>query len=126
MQLRTHSRISRTLSLAFAVALALAASSSRPAKADEAGRVIEITAKRFAFEPNNISLKKGEKVTLRLHSQDVTHGFFMRALKIDEVVEPGQTKDIVVNPEKTGAFTAICDHFCGVNHGSMNMTISVE
>ena len=74
MQLRTHSRISRTLTLAFAVALALAASSSRPAKADERGRVIEITAKRFAFEPGAISLKKGEKVTLRLHSQEVPMG----------------------------------------------------
>lgn len=88
--------------------------------------VIEITAKRFAFSPDKIILKKGQTVKLRLHSEDVTHGFFMRALKIDEVIEPGQTKDIVVNPQTAGSFTTICDHFCGANHGNMNMTIVVE
>ena len=25
-----------------------------------------------------------------------------------------------------GTFTTICDHFCGANHGNMNMTIVVE
>jgi cytochrome c oxidase subunit II len=100
--------------------------SSRPARADASARVIEITAKRFAFAPNSITLKKGETVTLRLHTEDVTHGFFMRALKIDEVIEPGQTKDVTLTPQTAGIFTTICDHFCGVNHGNMNMTIVVE
>jgi cytochrome c oxidase subunit 2 len=104
----------------------LALTSSRPARADASARVIEITAKRFAFAPNSITLKKGEPVILRLHSEDVTHGFFMRALKIDEVIEPGQTKDVVIAPQTAGTFTTICDHFCGVNHGNMNMTIVVE
>lgn|SRR5262249_6678798 len=35
-------------------------------------------------------LKKGEPVILRLKSEDVTHGFFMRQLKIDKTVEPGK------------------------------------
>jgi cytochrome c oxidase subunit 2 len=112
------------LTVAFVVLLAVTNAST--VKADEANRVIDITAKRFAFTPNTVTLKKGEKVTLRLHSEDVTHGFFMRALKIDEVIEPGQTKDIVVNPQTAGSFTTICDHFCGANHGNMNMTIVVE
>jgi len=38
--------------------------------------VVEITAKRFAFSPDKITLKKGQTVKLRLHSEDVTHGFF--------------------------------------------------
>ena len=112
------------LTVGFVVLLAVTNAST--VKADEANRVIDITAKRFAFTPNTVTLKKGEKVTLRLHSEDVTHGFFMRALKIDEVIEPGQTKDIVVNPQTAGSFTTICDHFCGANHGNMNMTIVVE
>jgi cytochrome c oxidase subunit 2 len=114
------------LCLMSVLALMMAVTSSRTAKADEPGRVIEITAKRFAFTPNSVTLKKGEKVTLRLHSEDVTHGFFMRALKLDEVIEPGQMKDVTLTPETVGKFTTICDHFCGVNHGNMNMTIVVE
>jgi cytochrome c oxidase subunit 2 len=114
------------LILPLALVLMLTLTNSREAKADAPTRVIEITAKRFAFAPNNITLKKGETVTLRLHSEDVTHGFFMRALKIDEVIEPGQTKDVTLTPQTAGSFTTICDHFCGVNHGNMNMTIVVE
>jgi plastocyanin len=32
--------------------------------------VIDITAKRFAFSPDKITLKKGQTVKLRLHSED--------------------------------------------------------
>jgi cytochrome c oxidase subunit II len=91
----------------------------------EGPRIVEITAKRFAFTPNQITLKKGEPVILRLKSEDVTHGFFMRKLKIDETIEAGQSVDVALTPDTPGTYTTICDHFCGVNHGNMNMTISV-
>ena len=111
--------------LAIAVALMCAAAFTNPSHA-ATPRVVEITAKRFGFTPNQITLKKGETVTLRLSSEDVTHGFFMRALKIDEVVDPGKPTDITITPQTAGTFTTICDHFCGANHGNMNMKIVVE
>ena len=92
----------------------------------ESPRVVEITAKRFNFTPSQVTLKKGETVKLVLHSEDVTHGFFMRALKLDEELEPGQTKEVVITPQVAGSFTTICHHFCGANHGNMKMTITVE
>lgn len=88
--------------------------------------VVEITAKRFAFSPDKITLKKGQTVKLRLHSEDVTHGFFLRPLKLDEEIPAGETAEIVITPQDAGTFTTICDHFCGANHGNMNMTIVVE
>ena len=88
--------------------------------------VVEIRAKRFAFSPNRITLKKGETVKLRIHSEDVTHGFFLRPLKLDEEIPAGQTIEVTVTPETAGTFMTICDHFCGANHGNMNMTIVVE
>jgi len=88
--------------------------------------VVEITAKRFAFTPDKITLKKGRTVKLRLHSEDVTHGFFLRPLKLDEEIPTGQTTEVTVTPQVAGTFTTICDHFCGSNHGNMNMTIVVE
>ena len=106
------------------LALVMAAS-PRGARAAEP-RVIEIHAKRFGFTPDQITLKKGETVKIRLVSEDVTHGFFLRPLKIDEEVSPGQPTEIVLTPDKTGTFTTICDHFCGVNHGNMKMTIVVS
>jgi len=88
-------------------------------------KVIEITAKRFAFTPNEITLKKGETVKLRIVSEDVTHGLYLKPLKIDADIQPGKTTEIAVTPQTVGKFTAICDHFCGVNHGNMKMTIVV-
>ena len=89
-------------------------------------RVIDITAQRFSFTPSQIALKKGETVKLRLTSQDVTHGFFSRPLKVDEDVEAGEAKEITLTPQTAGTYTIICDHFCGANHGNMNITIVVE
>jgi cytochrome c oxidase subunit 2 len=92
----------------------------------EAVPVIDITAKRFAFSPDKITLKRGQTVKLRLHSEDVTHGFFLRPLKLDEEIPAGQTTEVMVTPQTSGTYTTICDHFCGANHGNMNMTIVVE
>jgi len=105
----------------------LALGGGPPKKAPDAEvRIIEVTAKRFAFSPDVIKLKKDETVRIRLHSEDVTHGFFMRALKIDSQIEPGKVTEIVLTPQAAGTYTTICDHFCGVNHGNMKMTIVVE
>jgi len=95
------------------------------AKAD-AVPVVEITAKRFSFSPDKITLKKGQTVKLRIHSEDVTHGFFLRPFKLDEEIPAGETIERTVTPQIAGTFLTICDHFCGANHGNMNMTIVVE
>lgn len=94
-------------------------------QAAQTAKTIDITAKRFAFEPNYVALKKGETVTIRIHSEDVVHGLFVRPLKIDTDIEPGKSTELTVTPQTAGKFTAICDHFCGVNHGAMKMTFEV-
>jgi cytochrome c oxidase subunit II len=96
-----------------------------PARAGEA-RVVDIAAKRFEFSPRELVLKRGEKVTLRLRTGDVTHGFYQKALGIDTTIEPGKTTEVTLTPEKAGRFLTICDHFCGSGHGGMSMTIVVE
>ena len=98
---------------------------ARRAQADDIP-VVQITAKRFAFTPDKITLKKGKTVKLRLHSEDVTHGFFLRPLGLDETIPAGETDEVTITPQTEGTFTTICDHFCGANHGNMNMTIVVE
>jgi cytochrome c oxidase subunit 2 len=85
-----------------------------------------ITAKRFEFVPSTITLKKGEAVKLFVTSEDVTHGFFLRQLKIDTELVPGETQQITVTPQSAGTFTAFCDHFCGSGHGNMKLTAVVE
>ena len=89
-------------------------------------RAIVITAKRFEFVPSTITLKKGETVKLVVTSEDVTHGLFIRPLKIDTDLTPGKTEELTVTPQSAGTFTAICHHFCGAGHGNMKLTVVVE
>ena len=107
----------------FAVGLSLVGHGVRAA---EEPKTIAITAKRFEFNPKEITLKVGETVKLQLTSEDATHGFFAKPLGIDEVIVPGKTTEVVITPKTAGRYTPICDHFCGAGHGGMKMSIIVE
>ena len=114
----------RPLWLAFLLLPALVATAS--GQGGDEPRTIAITAKRFEFVPPTITLKKGETVKLVVTSEDVTHGFFLRPLKIDTDLVPGKTEELTVTPQTAGTFTAICHHFCGAGHGNMKLTVIVE
>jgi cytochrome c oxidase subunit 2 len=88
-------------------------------------KVIAISAKKFAFTPSAITLKKGEPVILRLTSADRVHGFMSKPLKIDTDIAAGKTTDVTVTPSSSGNFTVICDHYCGTGHGNMKMKVAV-
>lgn len=90
-----------------------------------AEREIQITAKKFDFAPDTITLKKGEPVVLVVSSQDRKHGFNLRAFGIRADVNPGATARIPFTPDKTGKFTFSCDVFCGEGHEDMTGTIVV-
>lgn len=97
-----------------------------PARAAETAQVVKITASKFHFTPDRIVLAKGQPITLELTSADRTHGFMVRAFGIDTDIQPGKTTAIIIKPEKVGSYTTICDHYCGLGHGGMKMTIVVE
>ncbi|HEY6119900.1 MAG TPA: cupredoxin domain-containing protein, partial [Pyrinomonadaceae bacterium] len=86
---------------------------------------IHITAKKFEFTPDTITLKKGEPVVLVFSSQDRKHGFNLRAFGIRADVNPGGTARIQFTPDKTGKFTFSCDVFCGEGHEDMTGTMVV-
>ncbi len=124
-----------TRHLAFVLGLVVPAAAASAASGASGGaaatstaaapRVVEIVAKRFEFTPKEVTLRKGETVTLRFRSEDVTHGFLVRPLGLDLDIRPGKATDVTVTPADAGTFTAICDHFCGAGHGNMKMTIVV-
>jgi cytochrome c oxidase subunit II len=88
-------------------------------------RRIEVSAKRFAFEPAEITLKKGEAVELVLTSKDVAHGIRIRELNLDLHVGKGKTADVTITPTAIGTFVGHCSVFCGSGHGQMTLTIHV-
>src|SRR5208337_1211693 len=86
-------------------------------------KTITITAARFAFDPNEITLKKGEEVTLIIRSADVTHGLVIEDLGVRTDVKKGQPASVTFTPEKVGTFVGKCAHFCGSGHGSMTLIV---
>jgi cytochrome c oxidase subunit 2 len=94
-------------------------------RAETAPQRIEITAKRFAFEPGEITLKKGQPVLLVLKSADVAHGIRIRELNVEVKVGKGGTAELRFTPDKTGDFVGHCAVFCGSGHGSMVFKVHV-
>ena len=99
--------------------------SALPLAADQAPRTIEITAQRFSFTPNEITIKKGQEVTLVIRSTDVSHGLVIEDLGVKTEIKKGQSTEVKFTPETAGTFGGKCAHFCGKGHGSMTMTVHV-
>src|ERR1700677_3210914 len=108
-----------------AAALMTAGLSSPMAQAEGAPQRIEMAAKRFAFEPGEITLKKGQPVVLVLKSADVPHGIRIRELNVDVKVGKGGKAEVQFTPDKTGDFVGHCSVFCGSGHGSMIFKVHV-
>lgn len=86
---------------------------------------VEVTAKRFSFDPGVLTVRKGEPVILVLKSADVAHGLRFRELGVDVKAGKGATSEVHFTPEKTGDFVGHCSVFCGSGHGSMKLTLHV-
>ena len=108
------------------ILVALIAAAQLGSAQEPAPRVVEISAKRFEFNPKQVTLKRGEKVTLRLVSTDRAHGLLVKPLGVDLDADDGKPGEITITPDTAGTFPAICDHYCGSGHGNMKMTIVVE
>jgi cytochrome c oxidase subunit II len=105
------------------VAAAFMAPKAR-AQADAPRRIV-IVAKRFSFDPGEITLKKGQPVVLVLKSADVAHGVRFRDFNVNVKVKAGGTEEVQFTPDKAGDFEGHCSVFCGSGHGSMVLKLHV-
>ncbi len=85
----------------------------------------DVTAKRFSYEPDQITVKRGELVTITVHSLDAHHGLKFKDFNADVDVPKGQTKELSFTPKNTGTFVGVCSHFCGRGHGDMKLMVTV-
>jgi cytochrome c oxidase subunit II len=97
-----------------------------PAIAQESEQVIRITAQKFFYDPNNITVKKDVPVVLELTSLDAFHGFNCPDLKIRADLFPNKTVTLRFTPTVAGVFPFHCDVFCGSGHEGMTGTIVVR
>lgn len=88
-------------------------------------RRIEVSVKRFAYTPAEITVKKGEPVALVLTTEDVAHGLKFKDLNLNAKIEKGKAAELAFTPDKVGDFVGHCSVFCGSGHGSMTLTLHV-
>ena len=93
--------------------------------AQSPNRRIEIHAHRFSFTPSEITLEKGETVTLALTSDDVPHSLLVEGLHINGTMTKGHITEVNLTPETAGDFKGRCGRFCGSGHGSMLFVVHV-
>jgi cytochrome c oxidase subunit 2 len=111
--------------LALSVALLTGEMLTPAARTQVAPQRIEITARRFFFTPNEITVKKGQLVVLVLKSADVGHGIRFRDFNVDVKVKAGGSAEVTFTPDKVGDFVGHCSVFCGEGHGSMRIILHV-
>lgn len=106
-------------SLRIALSLFIALLFAITAFAQSSPRRIEIHARRFSFTPAEITLEKGEPVTLALTSDDVPHSLLIEGLHVNGTMTKGHVTEVTITPEAAGDFKGRCGRFCGSGHGSM-------
>jgi cytochrome c oxidase subunit II len=118
----------KSISVLSACLLVTFAGATRAAAQEPAANVHEIkmTAKRYEFDPNVITVKKGEKVRLIITAIDHDHGFNLAAFDINQVLKKGDPTTIEFTADKTGTFEFKCSHYCGLGHRRMKGKLVVE
>lgn len=65
----------------------------------------------------------GEKVRIRLHSDDVIHSFYVPAFLYKKDVVPGRVNEFDVQVNQAGIYSGQCAEFCGLEHARMLFTV---
>lgn len=115
----------RAALIPFCLVFTVVGTGARMAPTPNAPHRIVVTARRFTFEPDVITLKKDETVLLVLKSLDVTHGLRIRELGLDLRASKDKPAEKLLTPRKAGDFVGHCSVFCGAKHGTMKITFHV-
>jgi cytochrome c oxidase subunit 2 len=83
-------------------------------------RAIEMTARRFVYEPSEIPLKAGERVRIVIKSVDFAHGMNIPDLGKRLDLAPGRVTQLELYPKSPGVIEFVCDNFCGEGHEQMH------
>lgn len=94
-------------------------------KSSDAKEVV-VAGSNYAYSPNKITIKKGEKTRIVFKNSDGTHDFRIDELNVaTATIKSGEEDFIEFTPDKTGSF----EYYCSIgNHRAMGMkgTLVVE
>lgn len=85
-----------------------------------------VTAKQYAFEPNPITVNKGDRVKLNVKTLDVTHGISIPDFGVNAIVKPGVPMTVEFVASKAGTYGIFCSEYCGAGHPDMKGLLIVK
>jgi cytochrome c oxidase subunit 2 len=103
----------------FAVPVRMGSASPEPVE-------IKMTAKKYRFDPKEITVKQGDQVRLIITALDRDHGFKLEAYGINQKLAKGNPTTIEFTASKPGTFQFQCSDFCGLGHMKMKGKLVVE
>lgn len=90
-------------------------------------RTIDIVARRFSFDPAEVTATAGERIRLSITSADGVHGLEIKKFKIKQEVPRGGKAVIVdFTATEAGRFPILCSEYCGKDHDAMTGMLVVE
>lgn len=75
-----------------------------------------------------IEVNQGDRVVLKLTSNDVVHGFSLKdfGIFVNDGIEPGRPVVVTFVADRPGEFTFSCNAICGKNHETMQGILRVR
>lgn len=96
---------------------ASASVSSSSTSMDEEVKIVDVEAGSFYFKPNEIRVKKGEKVRIVMTAVSMMHDFVIDELDVKmPVVQNGSTGTVEFTPQEAGEF----EYYCSVGQHRAN------
>jgi heme/copper-type cytochrome/quinol oxidase subunit 2 len=115
--LGTRIWLAGSLSLLLAVVALVAPLPWPSAPAQE--RRLELTARRFEYDPGTLRVNRGDTVIIKLQADDAVHGLYVDGYDVSAQAEPGQPAELKFVASETGAFHIRCSVPCGNLHPFM-------
>jgi cytochrome c oxidase subunit 2 len=84
-----------------------------------------VVARTFSYDPSQIEVPVGSKVTIYVTTPDVQHGFKIQDTNVNMMILPGQVSRLTYTFDRVGEFPYICTEYCGLGHAAMFGTVRV-
>jgi len=81
--------------------------------------IVPVVAGMFSFAPDPIEVPANVRVTFRLTSADIIHGFQVVGTNANAMAIPGYVSQFTVTFPKPGEYAITCNEYCGLLHHNM-------
>ena len=127
---RRRESLARLLTAGLLLGLCAALLLVIPVRRGPSDGIIELVARQPSaggWSRERIVVNQGERVRLRIRSEDVVHGFAIGRLGVEAgPIEPGKVTTVEFMADQPGEFTFYCTTWCDPNHPRMRGILEVR